>query len=182
MVGSLALFVHGWCCFWLAPSVFGLGRTPAIPGGGEEVGARRTGSRFRYAPSAASAAGRCEYGLLQTNLYTPAYYAALEQVRLAGEDLSRWLEYSAEGLKQTLERVWIRVQRFQASSKERMVLTPKQEKLIGLLGEIGSLSPSEIWAQLSVSKQGALKLMRPLIDAGMIVKHGSAKTGRYFLP
>jgi len=112
----------------------------------------------------------------------PAYYAALEQVRLAGEDLSRWLEYSAEGLKQTLERVWIRVQRFQASSKERMVLTPKQEKLIGLLGEIGSLSPSEIWAQLSVSKQGALKLMRPLIDAGMIVKHGSAKTGRYFLP
>jgi Fic family protein len=36
----------------------------------------------------------------------PAYYAALEQVRLAGEDLSRWLEYSALGLKQTLERVW----------------------------------------------------------------------------
>ena len=29
----------------------------------------------------------------------PAHYAALKQVRLAGEDLSRWLEYSAVGLK-----------------------------------------------------------------------------------
>jgi DNA-binding MarR family transcriptional regulator len=62
-----------------------------------------------------------------------------------------------------------------------MVLTPKQEHLMGLLREQGSLAPSEIWAQLRVSKQGALKLMRPLLDAGMIVKHGTAKTGRYFL-
>jgi len=111
----------------------------------------------------------------------PAYYAALEQVRLAGEDLSQWLEYSTKGLKQTLERVWVRVQRFQAVSTDRMVLTPKQEHLMGLLREQGSLAPSGIWAQLRVSKQGALKLMRPLLDAGMIVKHGTAKTGRYFL-
>jgi DNA-binding MarR family transcriptional regulator len=106
----------------------------------------------------------------------------LEQVRLAGEDLSRWLEYSALGLKQTLERVWGRVQRLQAVSTTRMVLTPRQERLMGLLREKGSLAPSEIWAQLSVSKQGAMKLMRPLLDAGLIVKHGTAKTGRYFLP
>ena len=112
----------------------------------------------------------------------PAYYAALEQVRLAGEDLSRWLEYSALGLKQTLERVWGRVQRLQAVSTTRMVLTPRQERLMGLLREKGSMAPSEIWAQLSVSKQGAMKLIRPLLDAGLIVKHGTAKTGRYFLP
>jgi hypothetical protein len=30
--------------------------------------------------------------------------------------------------------------------------------------------------QLSVSKQGAMKFMRPLIDAGLIVKDGTAKT------
>ena len=36
--------------------------------------------------------------------------------------------------------------------------------------------------QLSVSKQGAVKRIRPLLDAGLIVKHGTAKTGRYFLP
>jgi len=27
-----------------------------------------------------------------------------------------------------------------------------------------------------------MKLMQPLLDAGLIVKHGTAKTGRYFLP
>jgi Fic family protein len=112
----------------------------------------------------------------------PAYYAALEQVRLAGNDLSHWLEYSAEGLKQTLEQVWLRVQRFHTIRTDRMVLTPKQERLMGLLRAHGSLAPSEIWSHLHVSKQGAMKLMRPLLDAGMIVKHGTAKTGKYFLP
>jgi Fic family protein len=112
----------------------------------------------------------------------PAYYAALGQVRLAGEDLSRWLEYSAKGLKQTLERVWLRVQRFQSASTERILLTPKQEHLLGLLRDHGSLAPSEIWTLLKISKQGAMKLMKPLLDGGMIEKRGSAKTGRYFLP
>jgi Fic family protein len=112
----------------------------------------------------------------------PAYYAALEQVRLAGEDLSRWLEYSATGLKQTLERVWLRVQRFQHASPEKITLTPKQEHLLSLLRDHGSLAPAEIWKLLNVSKQGANKLMKPLLDAGMIVKRGTAKTGRYLIP
>ena len=112
----------------------------------------------------------------------PAYYAALEQVRLAGEDLSRWLEYSATGLKQTLERVWLRVQRLQSASPEKITLTPKQEHLLSLLRDHGSLAPAEIWKLLNVSKQGANKLMKPLLDAGMIVKRGTAKTGRYFIP
>ncbi len=112
----------------------------------------------------------------------PAYYAALEQVRLAGEDLSRWLEYSAEGLKQTLARVWLRVQKLQSASPDKLTLTPKQEHLLGLLRDQGSLPPSEIWSQLMVSKQGANKLMKPLLDAGLIQKRGTAKSGRYFLP
>jgi Fic family protein len=111
----------------------------------------------------------------------PAYYAGLEQVRLAGEDLSRWLEYSAKGLKQTLERVWLRVQRLQSIAPERIMLTPKQEHLLGLLRDHDSLAPSEIWSLLKVSKQAATKLMKPLLEAGMIQKRGTAKSGRYFL-
>ena len=38
----------------------------------------------------------------------PRYYAALQDVRAQSEDLTSWLEYSAEGLQQTLERVWAR--------------------------------------------------------------------------
>lgn len=36
----------------------------------------------------------------------PRYCAALDAVRREGEDLTSWLEYCAEGLRQTLERVW----------------------------------------------------------------------------
>ena len=111
----------------------------------------------------------------------PAYYAALEQVRLAGEDLSRWLEYAAEGLRQTLKQVWQRVQQLQSATPAKFTLTPKQEHLLGLLREHGSLAPADIWAHLKVSRQGTMKLMKPLLEAGMIQRRGTAKSGRYFI-
>lgn len=111
----------------------------------------------------------------------PAYYAALSQVRKAGEDLSQWLEYSAEGLKMTLERVWLRLQKFQAANIAKITLTPRQEQLLGLLRDHGSLSPAEIWEHLGVSRQGAMNIISPLIEAGLIEKRGTKKTGRYFL-
>jgi Fic family protein len=111
----------------------------------------------------------------------PRYYAALTAVRRAGEDLTGWLEYCAEGLRQTLERVWLRVQAFHLKSPERLVLRPKQERLLQLLRDHGRMSPPEIWAALAVSRQGAMDLLRPLLDAGLVEKIGSRKTGRYAL-
>ncbi len=111
----------------------------------------------------------------------PRYYAALENVRHNGEDLTSWLEYCAEGLRQTLERVWLRIQTYNVKSRTRLVLRPKQERLIGLMRDHGTLAPSEIWAALSVSKQGAMDLLRPLIKAGLVEKVGGKKTGRYVL-
>jgi Fic family protein len=111
----------------------------------------------------------------------PRYYAALEAVRREGEDLTGWLEYCAEGLRQTLERVWLRVQAFNPEPGEKLVLRPKQERLLQLLRDHGNLSPVEIWAALKVSKQGAMDMLRPLIEAGLVEKIGSKKTGRYAL-
>src|SRR6266550_379709 len=60
----------------------------------------------------------------------PAYYTALETVRREGEDLTAWLEYSAEGLQQTLGRVWERMGQLSVSAaRERVVLRPRQEQL-----------------------------------------------------
>lgn len=111
----------------------------------------------------------------------PGYYLALESVRLAGEDLSGWLEYCAEGLRQTLERVWLRVQSFSVKSPEKLVLRPKQEKLLKLLRDHGSLAPAQLWESLGVSRQGAMDLLRPLLDSGLVEKIGGKKTGRYTL-
>lgn len=111
----------------------------------------------------------------------PRYYAALDAVRREGDDLTGWLEYSADGLCQTLERVWLRVQTFQPEPGKKIVLRPKQEHLLRLLADHGSMSPSDIWEALAISKQGAMDLINPLLEAGMIEKTGGKKTGRYSL-
>lgn len=112
----------------------------------------------------------------------PRYYAALQAVQRQEEDLSSWLEYCAEGLQETLERVWQRIQQLSASrSRARVVLRPKQEQLLQLLRARGSLSPREIWDGLSISKQGAIDLIRPLVKAKLIKRVGTLKNGRYVL-
>jgi Fic family protein len=112
----------------------------------------------------------------------PRYYAALENVRQEEGDLTSWLEYSAEGLRLTLERVWSRIQKLTArAGKEKLVLRPKQEQLLHLLREHKALTPREIWDAIGVSKQGALDLLRPLIKAGLVRRLGTKKTGRYVL-
>jgi Fic family protein len=111
----------------------------------------------------------------------PAYYAALDAVRREGDDLTHWLEYCAAGLRQTLERVWQRIQTLQLELPGKLVLRPKQELLLQLLRDKGSMAPSEIWAELDVSKQGAMDLLHPLIEAGIVEKIGGKKTGRYRL-
>ena len=111
----------------------------------------------------------------------PSYYAALNTVRVAGGDLTSWLEYCAEGVRQTLEKVWLRVKAYNVKSPKKLVLRPKQERLLLLLRDQGSMSPAEVWARLSVSKQGAMDLLRPLLESRLVEKIGGKKTGRYCL-
>ena len=111
----------------------------------------------------------------------PRYYAALEEVRHAGEDLTVWLEYCAAGLRKTLEQAWLRIQSLQVKSTEKLVLRPRQEQLLHLLRDHGSMAPGEIWQALDVSRQGAMDVLRPLLDAGLVEKVGGKKTGRYIL-
>lgn len=111
----------------------------------------------------------------------PRYYAALDGVRQAGEDLTAWLEYCATGLRKTLEQTWLRIQALLVTSTEKLVLRPRQEQLLHLLRDQGSMAPGEIWQALGVSRQGAMNLLRPLLDAGLVEKVGGKKTGHYVL-
>lgn len=111
----------------------------------------------------------------------PKYYAALAAVRHEGENLSGWLEYSAEGLRQTLERVWQRIQNFNLQARSKLVLRPRQEQLLELLRKRGRLAPSEIWTALGISRQGAMDLLHPLLAAGLVEKIGTKKNGFYRL-
>ena len=114
-----------------------------------------------------------------TGKIRPRYYAALQQVREHGDDLSGWhREYTAEGLRQTLERTWQRVERLQSTTgSTRLVLRPKQEQLLQLLRVHGSLSPRELWEAIGISKQGAMDLLRPLMEAGLVITDRIAQDG-----
>jgi len=112
----------------------------------------------------------------------PRYYAALQAVGRQNEDMTHWLEYTSEGLLVTLDRVWQRIQHLSARAKgKKLVLRPKQEQLLRLLREKGSLRPKEIWDGLGVSRQGAMDLLRPLMEARLVKREGTRKSGRYVL-
>ena len=110
----------------------------------------------------------------------PRYYDALDDVRRVGGDLTAWLEYAAEGLKRTLDDVWKRVQAVIAQSGDKKIfLQPKQETLLRLLEDQGGLTPREIWEALGMTRQGAAKLIKPLMEAGLMRRVGGKKTGKY---
>jgi Fic family protein len=113
----------------------------------------------------------------------PRYYASLAAVAAADGDLTPWLEYTTEGLRVTLERVWMRVQQFAARARsKKMVLRPKQERLLQLLRDRPEgLAPAEIWAALAVTKQGAAHILAPLLKAKLVRRVGTRKNGRYLL-
>ena len=112
----------------------------------------------------------------------PRYYASLDGVRRAGGNLTGWLEYTTEGLRGILERVWLRIQKLAAESgNKKTVLRPRQEQLLNLLREQRGMAPSEIWAALRVTKQGAMHILQPLLKTRLVKRVGSRKNGRYIL-
>ena len=112
----------------------------------------------------------------------PAYYQALANVRKQGSDLTAWVEYCAKALRITLERVWTRIQHLQASSGPKKVsLRPRQEQLLRLLKDRGAMTPKELREGLRVSRQGAMDLLNPLLEAGLVQRSGTKKSGRYSL-
>ena len=114
--------------------------------------------------------------------HRPRYYEALDHVRSQSGDLTGWLEYTAEALHLTLEKVWLRIQHLTAgSSPKKIVLRPKQERLLRMLRDRGSLTPRQIREGIGVSKQGAMDLLNPLLEAGLVRRIGTRKSGRYIL-
>lgn len=112
----------------------------------------------------------------------PRYYQAMDQARQQKEDLTGWLEYTAEALHLTLEKVLSRIDQLRLNvGEEKIVLKPRQEQILNLLRDRKSMSPKEIWAALDISKQGALDLLKPLIAAGLVRRIGTRKSGKYIL-
>ena len=55
----------------------------------------------------------------------------------------------------------VRIQALHVDASQKLGLRPRQERLLQLLRDQGSMAPAEIWAALDVSRQGAMDLLRP---------------------
>ncbi len=112
----------------------------------------------------------------------PRYYAQLNAIQMSKGDLTGWLEYSAEALHLILERVLERVEHLATKEIQgKIILSPKQEKLLHLLRDKGGLTPSKIWKALGISKQATMKILNPLLASGLIQRLGTRKSGKYVL-
>jgi Fic family protein len=109
------------------------------------------------------------------------YIKNLQRVQVEQENLGGWLEFMAEAVLETLERVQKRIQALGLPGKEPLSLTLRQEKLLRLLRERGPLAIREIARALRVTPPGAHYALKPLLLTGVIKTIGMHKSTRYLL-
>ncbi|MBI5299620.1 MAG: Fic family protein [Deltaproteobacteria bacterium] len=109
------------------------------------------------------------------------YIKNLQRVQVEGQDLGGWIEFMAETILETLERVESRIRAFGPLIKEPLFLTVRQEKLLRILRERGKMGIRDIAQTLSVTIPGAHYVLKPLLRAGIIEKLGTHKNTHYVL-
>ena len=108
-----------------------------------------------------------------------SYYRAFHRTQNEKHDLTGWIEFIAEAINETLNRVWKRIESVSASVKGKpLTLTPKQEKLLAILRR-QALGIHDIQKALGVTKPGAHHILKPLLEAGLVQREGGHKTGKY---
>lgn len=110
------------------------------------------------------------------------YIKNLERVQVGGEDPGGWLEFMAEAVLETLERVQRRVLALGTLGAEPLSLTLRQETLLRILRERGDLGIRDIARALRLTAPGAHYALKPLLARGIVKKTGAHKTTRYSLP
>jgi len=109
------------------------------------------------------------------------YYQKIQQIRELDYDFTYWIEYVAEGILETVEKLYNRIKRLILSSVGKITVTPKQEELINILSRDGFLSSSELCNILKINRARVNQLIVPLIKASIVKKEGKARATRYFL-
>jgi Fic family protein len=109
------------------------------------------------------------------------YYAKIQQVRDLDYDFTYWIDYVAQGLLETIEKVYLRLSNLAHGVAKKITITPKQEELVDLLGKNGALGSRELCRLLKINRARVNQLIVPLISAKIIQKSGFARATRYCL-
>jgi Fic family protein len=110
------------------------------------------------------------------------YYDKIQQARDLDDDLSYWLEYAAEAIVTTLRKTKTRIESLDIRhASARLRLTAKQEMLLRTLRGKPWISASDLTKDLAISRERMSELLRPLIDAGIVVREGQTRATIYRL-
>lgn len=110
------------------------------------------------------------------------YYDRIQQVRELDGDLTTWLEYTTEGLLDTLEKTQRRIESLQIKNRDsRLVLTRRQEEVLRFIRERGKAGSAEICHEFHLTRSRVNQLVKPLVDAAVLTREGSTRATVYKL-
>jgi len=111
------------------------------------------------------------------------YYQKIQQARDLDDDLSYWLEYMADGVVETLNKVKERILGLSISVQApRMVLTKRQEDILRFLRDRGRVKSPEMEKAFSLTRARVGQIIKPLVDAGLVIREGQTRATTYRLP
>ncbi|MDG3547279.1 Fic family protein [Methanobacterium formicicum] len=110
-----------------------------------------------------------------------AYYHALNSVDPQTQDLTDWLLYFLEGFLTSIDEIKNRIMLFPAGAPVKIKLTEKMLKILEYVHLNGSITNSEVQKLLNISRQGAYKDLRNLMDKGIIEQKGGSRSTYYIL-
>lgn len=110
------------------------------------------------------------------------YYDKIQQARDLDDDLSFWLEYSAEDVVETLKKTRDRIVSLQVTAKApKMRLTKRQEDVLRFLRDKGRAKAPDIEAAFGLTRSRVGQIVKPLVDAGLVVREGQTRATSYRL-
>ena len=114
------------------------------------------------------------------------YYRALQGVNQKTLDLTKWLEYSVEGVNISIAAVKERVirlssERLRKTRKGQIALTERQMKIIEFINQNGRITNKDVREMLRISDRAALKEIRKLLDLKVIKTEGKGRSLGYIL-
>jgi Fic family protein len=107
------------------------------------------------------------------------YYDMIQQTRDMDGDFTHWIEYIAQGLKDSIKIV---IKRFKDRGLiQKVKLTPKQTELLEFIDKKGVVGSGEICQHMEINRARVNQLVSPLIKAKVVVREGDARAAKYRL-
>lgn len=111
------------------------------------------------------------------------YYGTIQQARDLDGDLAYWLEYCAEAVVATLRSTRERIESLKVSSAmPRMRISKRQEDVLRFLRDRGRAKSPDLESAFGLTRARIAQVMKPLVDAGLVVREGRTRATTYRLP